>query len=570
MTERTYRRDLGIVCNHFVSAFRTTGSSLESGLNSLISGLSSMVLEVTKPIYELHGSFLRDLESRLSAWDQQLSSAASVATGNSSSSAASTPGSSVSNEMQSATQDNTNFFARETMAPTYRVGDLFVANLKMLPLYRRYLGELERVMLTLEQCVHANPSIEHRMRELEAKKLCYLPFYAFLLKPQQRLLQYRSLLERLMRHYADGYIDMQDCRVAHARLLDVIQSQWDSYKRTENLYKLLEIQRDLTNLQTDSGAMTEDEEAASDSHESSVKLGQNREEPYGPLVRPGRNFIREGWLQKLSKKGYQQRMFFLFSDQLIYASRISSQQLRFKARWVEDISRSILAAKASGISGSSSVWFKNAGSNKLLFQEELNSPAGSTSSSNTSSLINSLLKNPSECMCAFFNTYFILVSKFLQDLPKEEKQKEQNCLVRATTSVHVCWHRNLTYSMQDVLRVNEYQTSGYLLRKFKNSNGWQKLWVVFTQLTLYFHKSCQDENPLASLPLLGYSVSLPDPTADQIRRPFVFKLQFKNHVYFFRGDTEHAFKRWFDFLCTATGASTNNRKTASNSQQRQA
>lgn len=31
------------------------------------------------------------------------------------------------------------------------------------------------------------------------------------------------------------------------------------------------------------------------------------------LVQPGREFLREGCLQKLSRKGYQQRMFFLVS-----------------------------------------------------------------------------------------------------------------------------------------------------------------------------------------------------------------------------------------------------------------
>ena len=33
--------------------------------------------------------------------------------------------------------------------------------------------------------------------------------------------------------------------------------------------------------------------------------------------------------------------------------------------------------------------------------------------------------------------------------------------------------------------------SGYLLRKFKNSSGWQKLWVVFTHFCLFFYKSYQ-------------------------------------------------------------------------------
>ncbi|VUZ50113.1 unnamed protein product, partial [Hymenolepis diminuta] len=62
------------------------------------------------------------------------------------------------------------------------------------------------------------------MQPFEAQKSCYLPFYAFLLKPMHRLLQYRSVLERLMRHYSESNLDMQDCRVAHARLLDTIQS----------------------------------------------------------------------------------------------------------------------------------------------------------------------------------------------------------------------------------------------------------------------------------------------------------------------------------------------------------
>ncbi|VDQ01555.1 unnamed protein product [Trichobilharzia regenti] len=99
-----------------------------------------------------------------------------------------------------------------------------------------------------------------------------------------------------------------------------------------------------------------------------------------------------------------------------------------------------------------------------------------------------------------------------------------------------------------------FQTSGYLLRKFKNSNGWQRLWVVFTQLCLFFYKSYRDECPLASLPLLGYTISRPA-VDDQIRRDNVLKMQFKNHVYFFRGETRHSFERWVEYLSCAAGAS---------------
>ena len=43
----------------------------------------------------------------------------------------------------------------------------------------------------------------------------------------------------------------------------------------------------------------------------------------------------------------------------------------------------------------------------------------------------------------------------------------------------------------DVVFSTQNQLSGYLLRKFKTSNGWQKLWVVFTNFCLFFYKTYQ-------------------------------------------------------------------------------
>lgn len=75
--------------------------------------------------------------------------------------------------------------------------------------------------------------------------------------------------------------------------------------------------------------------------------------------------------------------------------------------------------------------------------------------------------------------------------------------VRSNNAIHVCWHRGATVGLRDFIVSSENQLSGYLLRKFKNSSGWQKLWVVFTSFCLYFYKNYQDEFALASLPLLG-------------------------------------------------------------------
>ena len=113
---------------------------------------------------------------------------------------------------------------------------------------------------------------------------------------------------------------------------------------------------------------------------------------------------------------------------------------------------------------------------------------------------------------------------------------------RSNSSVHVCWHRATSVAIMDHQKALENQLSGYLLRKFKNSNGWQKLWVVFTNFCLYFYKTFQDDFPLASLPLLGYNVATPNPS-DNISKDYVFKLQFKNHVYFFRAESQFTFDR---------------------------
>ncbi|KAK5861047.1 hypothetical protein PBY51_022472 [Eleginops maclovinus] len=115
----------------------------------------------------------------------------------------------------------------------------------------------------------------------------------------------------------------------------------------------------------------------------------------------------------------------------------------------------------------------------------------------------------------------------------------------------ICWYRVQSLSFSESCRSLENQLSGNLLRKFKNSNGWQKLWVVFTNFSLFFYKSYQDDYPLASLPLLGYSVTVPK-ESENIHKDYVFKLHFKSHVYYFRSESEYTFERWMEVIRSAT------------------
>ncbi len=60
---------------------------------------------------------------------------------------------------------------------------------------------------------------------------------------------------------------------------------------------------------------------------------------------------------------------------------------------------------------------------------------------------------------------------------------------RANNTLHVCWHRGTTLGQAELHRAGRNQLSGYLLRKFRNSGGWQKLWVVYAHFCLFFYKS---------------------------------------------------------------------------------
>ncbi|CAN0087338.1 unnamed protein product [Lampetra fluviatilis] len=129
---------------------------------------------------------------------------------------------------------------------------------------------------------------------------------------------------------------------------------------------------------------------------------------------------------------------------------------------------------------------------------------------------------------------------------------------QTSSTVQVCCHRQTSVSLLDISRAAENQLSGYLLRKFKNNSGWQKLWVVFTNFCLFFYKTHQDNFPLASLPVLGYSITLPS-ESDGILKDYVFKLQFKSHIYFFRAESEYTFERWMEVIRSATSSSARTR-----------
>ena len=53
----------------------------------------------------------------------------------------------------------------------------------------------EEILLQLDLAMRRNKEFEHFMNDFESQKVCYLPLNTFLLKPVQRLLHYKLVLE---------------------------------------------------------------------------------------------------------------------------------------------------------------------------------------------------------------------------------------------------------------------------------------------------------------------------------------------------------------------------------------
>uniref|UniRef100_A0A672JHF7 FERM, ARHGEF and pleckstrin domain-containing protein 2 n=1 Tax=Salarias fasciatus TaxID=181472 RepID=A0A672JHF7_SALFA len=470
-TERTYLKDLEVITVWFRSAVIKE--------NAMPEGLMTLLFSNIDPIYEFHRGFLKELDQRLALWWGRSNA--------------------------------------HVKGDYQRIGDVMLKNMCALKEFTSYLQKHDEVLTELEKASKRLKKLETVYKEFELQKVCYLPLNTFLLKPIQRLMHYKLILERLCKHYSPSHRDHDDCKVA-----DIAAQLQSSLIRLENFQKLTELQRDLIGIEN----LTAPGRVSAVTHTVCVQ-----------------EFIREGCLYKLTKKGLQQRMFFLVThcSRLLHVANVHHRSvLRLQVEESENewsvphcftiysAQRTIVVAASSKVEMGKWIEDLNLAIDMAKKSQEKSSIFLDAGSSDEVSL-----EQESE-----------------DDMNSSRTSLDKQTHHRANTTMHVCWHRNTSVSMSDHSLAVENQLSGYLLRKFKNSNGWQKLWVVFTNFCLFFYKTHQDDFPLASLPLLGYSVSTPE-ESDNIHKEYVFKLQFKSHVYFFRAESEYTFERWMEVIKSA-------------------
>lgn len=81
--------------------------------------------------------------------------------------------------------------------------------------FTSYLQKHDEVLTELEKATKRLKKLETVYKEFELQKVCYLPLNTFLLKPIQRLMHYKLILERLCKHYSPIHRDHDDCKGQH-------------------------------------------------------------------------------------------------------------------------------------------------------------------------------------------------------------------------------------------------------------------------------------------------------------------------------------------------------------------
>jgi FYVE/RhoGEF/PH domain-containing protein 5/6 len=167
------------------------------------------------------------------------------------------------------------------------IGETLLSYAEAMKLYTTYCINQDQMYQTIAKYRKDRPAFAKFLQEAEkTPKSKNLDLQSFLIKPTQRICKYPLLLQAILKETPSGHADRGSLENALKKLEAVAGSINEGKRRVEN-------QRKMFQLQTMFGS--------------------------GVLIDASREIVKEGALVKLSKNKEQERMFFLFSDILVWA-----------------------------------------------------------------------------------------------------------------------------------------------------------------------------------------------------------------------------------------------------------
>ncbi|CAN9511674.1 unnamed protein product [Ophioblennius macclurei] len=181
-----------------------------------------------------------------------------------------------------------------------RIADIFLSRKAEFLVFTTYIGHYDRSMSLLEDSCETSAAFAAIVAQFEEQSGCgqKVAIKHQLLQVIVRVAQYRMLLTDYLNNLSPDSKEYEDTQATVAIVSDIADQVNDSLKHGENLLRLVNI-------------------------EYSVH-GQR------DLLQPGRFFVKEGTLMKVSRKSRQPRHLFLMNDVLLYTYPQQDGKYRLK------------------------------------------------------------------------------------------------------------------------------------------------------------------------------------------------------------------------------------------------
>ncbi|XP_046881665.1 FYVE, RhoGEF and PH domain-containing protein 5-like isoform X2 [Hypomesus transpacificus] len=179
-----------------------------------------------------------------------------------------------------------------------RIADVILSRKSEFVVFTTYIGHYDRSMSLLEESCHGSPAFANIVHQFESPVGVNVSLKHQLLQVIVRVAQYRMLLTDYLNNLSPDSKEYEDTQAAIVIVSDIADQANDSLIHGENLLRLVNI-------------------------EYSVR-GQK------DLLQPGRVFVKEGTLMKVSRKCRQPRHLFLMNDVLLYTYPQQDGKYRLK------------------------------------------------------------------------------------------------------------------------------------------------------------------------------------------------------------------------------------------------
>nr|XP_046240492.1 FYVE, RhoGEF and PH domain-containing protein 5 isoform X2 [Scatophagus argus] len=181
-----------------------------------------------------------------------------------------------------------------------RVVDVILSRQEDFRVFDTYISEYDRSMSLLEESCRNNLAFAGIVKKFEKRspEEAEVPLKHQLLQVIVRVLQYRMLLTDYLNNLSPDSKEYEDTQAALVIVSEVADQANDNLKQGENLLRLVHI-------------------------EYSIKGKRD-------LLKPGRMFVKEGTLMKVSKKSRQPRHLFLMNNIMLYTYPQQDGKYRLK------------------------------------------------------------------------------------------------------------------------------------------------------------------------------------------------------------------------------------------------